>query len=107
MFRGREGNPTLLGQVQLWATPQARDWRAETGEFRPDHFPTLGRQVRQIETAGDPPSLSTPRLNPRFVEWLMGFPIGWTDFAASATEWSRWRQLMRSELSRLGWESPC
>jgi hypothetical protein len=32
---------------------------------------------------GQPSSESAPtsrrRLNPRFVEWLMGFPIGWTE----------------------------
>jgi hypothetical protein len=39
---------------------------------------------------------SRPRLNPTFVEWLMGLPLGWTDFAPSATEWSRWSLLMRS-----------
>jgi hypothetical protein len=41
------------------------------------------------------------RLNPLFVEWLMGWPPGWTDFEPVAMEWSRWWQLMRSELSRL------
>jgi hypothetical protein len=28
-------------------------------------------------------------LNPTWVEWLMGFPLGWTDLAASATPSSR------------------
>jgi hypothetical protein len=101
MFRGREGNPTLLGQAQGWATPQARDWRAETGEYRPDHFPTLGRQVRQTETVGETRSSSIRRLNPLFVEWLMGLPRGWTASEPSATAWSPWWRRMRSALSRL------
>jgi len=25
------------------------------------------------------------KLNPRWVEWLMGFPLGWTDLEASET----------------------
>ena len=28
-----------------------------------------------------------PTLNPRFVEWLMGWPIGWTDCDSQVTEW--------------------
>ncbi len=27
------------------------------------------------------------RLNPTWVEWLMGFPLGWTDLDVSATRW--------------------
>jgi len=30
------------------------------------------------------------RLNPMWVEWLMGWPLGWTDLRASATD--RFRQ---------------
>lgn len=44
------------------------------------------------------------RLNPTFVEWLMGWPLGWTDFAPVGTEWYRWRRHMLSELSRLHWQ---
>lgn len=33
-------------------------------------------------------------LNPTWVEWLMGWPIGWTDIAASATDkYQQWRRL--------------
>jgi len=44
---------------------------------------------------------SRPQLNPRFVEWLMGVPRGWTSLECSATELSRYRALMRSALCRL------
>ncbi len=27
------------------------------------------------------------KLNPEWVEWLMGWPIGWTALDAQATEW--------------------
>lgn len=36
------------------------------------------------------------KLNPLFVEMLMGWPIGWTGSEVSATEWFRWKQLMQS-----------
>ena len=33
-------------------------------------------------------------LNPTWVEWLMGWPLGWTDCAASETD--RFQQWLRS-----------
>ena len=41
------------------------------------------------------------RLNPNFVAWLMGWPIGHPSCASSATEFSRWQQHMRGALSQL------
>ena len=41
------------------------------------------------------------RLNPGFVEWLMGWPPGHALCDCSATEWSRYRQHMRGALSQL------
>ena len=64
-----------------WATPNAADG---TGGHHPSEVSaerggnrTLNRNLQEM---GYP-----LRLNPRFVEWLMNFPIGWTDFAPSAT----------------------
>jgi hypothetical protein len=42
----------------------------------------------------------TPRLNPRFVEMLMGLPLGWTDSAHVATESYRWWRLTHSAALR-------
>ena len=41
------------------------------------------------------------RLNPLFVEWLMGWPRGWTDFAPVGMAWSAWERRMGSEYSRM------
>lgn len=41
------------------------------------------------------------RLNPLFVGWLMGWPIGHALCACSATEFTLWQQHMRGALSRL------
>jgi hypothetical protein len=41
------------------------------------------------------------RLNPLFVEWLMGWPPGHALCDCSETEWSRWSQDMRGALSQL------
>ena len=48
------------------ATPTARDWKSGTGaQERPGHAPHLSSQIGG-------------QLNPDWVEWLMGWPIGWT-----------------------------
>lgn len=63
-------------------TPRASDGakmtgmstRRRAGGRRPDSLPEL---TRSLDSSGV--------LNPPWVEWLMGFPIGWTDLAVSAT----------------------
>ena len=44
---------------------------------------------------------SRRRLNPLFVGWLMGWPIGHALCACSATEFTRWQQHMHGALSQL------
>lgn len=66
------------------------------------------RQDQQTETLGEASSsadqTSLPRsLNPSFVEWLMGWPQGWTDCASREMELSRWLQQQRIALSSLSW----
>jgi hypothetical protein len=42
-----------------------------------------GHQINLVDIVG------SRKLNPGFVEWLMGYPIGWTDLVASETQSSR------------------
>lgn len=113
---GKTGNiagQNQLGvQVRLWATPTARDWRSDSsrksdaelykGKGRP-----LSRQVRTMPKAGALRSQlhrnSHQQLNARFVEWLMGLPLGWTDFGHSATRSFRLWQRTHSAL----WQQLC
>lgn len=113
---GARSNELLLkGQVvrltESWATPTARDHRsihASTRTHERNSRP-LSEQVgnfcsrpgRPITKAGENVCGSNRTLNPQFVEALMGWPVGWTGFAFAETEWSRWLQRMRCELSRL------
>ena len=56
----------------MWPTPKARDWKDGTSEgTKGRHSPDLGKVVGQSKTSGS--------LNPQWVEWLMGYPEGWTD----------------------------
>jgi hypothetical protein len=66
----------LRKRGQTWATPTA-----SAGGPEPEG--TTGRklvtQVQQKTQAGG-------ALNPTWVEWLMGWPLGWTDLSVSATD---------------------
>lgn len=97
-------------EAAAWTTPSARDHKdtpgMETtrsdGRTRLDQLPRQAfRHARETQTDGDDGSTPSRVLNPRFVEALMGLPIGWTDSALSETEWSRYRQRLRSAYSQL------
>jgi hypothetical protein len=71
--KGRQKN--LSEAVKLFPTPTSRDWKdGSAPRFREgvQQFDTLGRAVGG-------------QLNPMWVEWLMGFPLGWTDLSNSET----------------------
>ena len=104
----RAGEPLLNGIAANWPTATAGDakstgaasYSTESGRHSGTTLTDAvrGHQAPPTETPGPE---SRPKLNPRFVEWLMGFPAGWTDSAPLGTAWCRWSRRMRSELSRL------
>jgi hypothetical protein len=92
--RGQERIPPLAVAVQRRAvdpvadfrTPSSRDWKgmsAASWRSRPtgDPTPTLPDQIGG-------------QLNPTWVEWLMGFPAGWTDCEHLGTP--SFRKLLKS-----------
>ena len=73
----------LKRQAELWPTPLSRDYRSDDVEHKATHgSPPLSRLVARMAEPGDESLESAPtsrrRLNPLFVEWLMGWPEGWT-----------------------------
>jgi len=113
--RDSSGRPGLQMAAMVWSTPNQRDWK-DTGATQGNRkSPNLGTMVHQrtwpTPRAGNPGSRPNGKggkilaeevkklesnggqLNPTWVEWLMGWPLGWTDCAASATgkfrEWCR------------------
>ncbi len=128
---GRKGQIDLAYQSKIWATPTVKGNHNRAGispkagdglatqaarlfETNSDtHLPDLGRPTTG-DVSSPPAPTSRLRLNPSFVEWLMGWPEGWTQLSLAAstpsaqmpcgcseTAFTLWRRLMRSELSRL------
>jgi hypothetical protein len=76
--------PNLMAQVmERWPTPHAEDNR--------DRGNLLTPAIRRRKAKGKQLMLSmvvsevSGALNPTWVEWLMGFPLGWTDCEHLAT----------------------
>ena len=95
-----KGHPiTLAMHTAMWPTPCARDWKGPTTENW--HTTTLPDAVRTklwptpVASSGLRGSSTSDHekykyfdhgpLNPTWVEWLMGYPTGWTDLEHSAT----------------------
>tara|TARA_R100000700_G_scaffold3545_2_gene6609 strand:+ start:653 stop:1528 length:876 start_codon:yes stop_codon:yes gene_type:complete len=97
----------LADQVKMWPTPQSRDWKGPSGRSLKGQESDLPNEVKMWPTPtatdnrdrghlglpstkrraakGKQLSLSmvvsetSGSLNPTWVEWLMGFPAGWTN----------------------------
>jgi hypothetical protein len=102
----RKGITSLTVAVKAWPTPQARDGKGpfpghrQGGRDLPGQA-TAFRSGHPTPTTGTPGrrSPSAMVLNPPWVEWLMGWPIGWTDCARSAT--ASYRSWQRTHSSAL------
>jgi hypothetical protein len=82
---GRAGGVNLRTAVRMWPTPQASDgsrgWSAKLGGKRPSgHQRSVNLNDAVAHAAPNPGPL-----NPTWVEWLMGFPLGWTALPGSET----------------------
>jgi DNA (cytosine-5)-methyltransferase 1 len=82
---GKKVQVDLNAAVRMWPTPTATDYKgAPTGETLQARM-EMTRGVRLCEEVAR--GQQTPRmtLNPAWVEWLMGWPIGWTDLKPLVT----------------------
>jgi hypothetical protein len=64
--------PTLTAQVN-WPTPRTKGMCGGTGSWE------LLKKNTSIEEARQMGAGNGGKLNPMWVEWLMGWPLGWTD----------------------------
>ena len=67
---------------KMWPTPAARDYKGQNSMEhlleKPRHQGQLPNRLKMMGVNG--------QLNPTWVEWLMGYPIGWTDLKDSETQ---------------------
>lgn len=99
---------TLTGSAKLWPTPKATEWKGSgpAGSKSNIHdvrhgnlkgyaimFPTHRAQsangtsnTEKRQGAADLQTVCGGQLNPAWVEWLMGFPIGWTESQKESKE---------------------
>lgn len=86
---GRVGKirPSLstMARAHLWPTPRA----SEAGR-EPSGTKDRGSKTTLCEKIGG-------QLNPTWVEWLMGYPLGWTELEDWAMQWFRSRREKRSK----------
>lgn len=99
-----DGLATVVKENYSWPTPNASDHRDRGNMSNPaiQRRIKLGKQVGLTMAVKDKPGKGT--LNPDWVEWLMGWPIGWTslDFINIDNKgW--WRYCMSVEPARY-WE---
>lgn len=108
MYVNSRGEPNLSGQVKLYPTPKASDSKGSgpAGSKSAEHDLARGNlrgvllyatpcardyRTGQRERYDNPARANNlndqiaGQLNPTWVEWLMGFPIGWTELNVSET----------------------
>jgi len=106
----------LVAQVAnptQWPTPRASDYKGgeaprsltrKDGKSRMDKIPNVvaygGLTTQQISELDQTSYHRTLRINPSWTEWLMGWPIGWTDSRPLETAKFRNVQHWHSEFCR-------
>jgi len=87
---GSNSRKALKKRKESWPSPKSRDWKdGKTVGTSNRQSPDLGKVVGQSKTTG--------ALNPTWVEWLMGWPLGWTDLKQLETDKSHFVQQQPGE----------
>jgi hypothetical protein len=77
LFQRPRNTPRTLGnEFSLWPTPRASMWKNRKYWLRPSGN---SRKNLEEEVAVRHPELRGQPINLQWLEWLMGFPVGWTE----------------------------
>jgi len=79
----RKNELLLAGAATAFPTPKSRDWKGKSQR---------GNYGNTTDCL--PNAVHGGQLNPTWVEWLIGWPLGWTDLSALATD--KFRQWLHS-----------
>jgi len=74
---GKVATPPLGLAVKMWPTPRASEWKGTGPIGSKSHEYRL--QKGYLDATVQERSQTSGSLNPDWVEWLMGYPEGWTD----------------------------
>jgi len=81
-----QANPSTTGKSQeSWPTPRANKVHPEITEDNREHLANRKKSNLEEDIAGHC-GKATGKLNPAWVEHLMGLPVGWTDLGFWETE---------------------
>ena len=76
-----------IGWTLMWEIMAATGWTPGPVVSSPRVRVTLVPGDRLSPTGG-----LALQLNPAFCDWMMGWPMGWTDPLQPVTAWSRWQR---------------
>jgi hypothetical protein len=76
LIQAVRGNPNQ--HYKLWPTPRTKGMCGGTGNWA-----QLKAKCEDITQARQMGAGNGGQLNPTWVEWLMGYPLGWTDLNVS------------------------
>jgi len=95
----KQGGTPLTVAVQQWPTPTANEDAAGK--------PT-GKMQKMLGNHPDVRGTGGGVLSPMWVEWLMGYPSGWTDLKVSETAWFPPSPITSDSVSsnRIFWRTP-
>lgn len=90
-------NAVLIEERKTWATPRTSDFKScgPVGSKSHHHMTEKQYLCAQVKEEDQP----TGHLNPDWTEWLMGWPIGWTD--SKPLETDKFQQWWNSHGERL------
>ena len=74
---GKVATPPLGLAVKMWPTPRASEWKGTGPLGSKSHNHRLEKGY--LDATVQERSQVSGSLNPTWVEWLMGYPEGWTD----------------------------